>query len=431
MNATQNFPYLIALIVVLPTAASSVVRAQPQTGAAPRLDQGDSISIKAPAQSWMQGGYIIRRGGFILLPRIGRLPVVGKTTPQAESALRDALGDLASPKDAISVRQLDRPAPRPRTASVSGAFHNESEFELPLEDLTVADVVADSSGWSIYADLSRVLLKRTVGANTMLESVNVASILNEEAPETDILVLPGDNIHLPESVARVEILGEVARPARVRLRPGESITVTQAIKRSGGLLPTANPRMVHALRDDRNGRTIRIPADLKAIGERRAVDVALRAGDKVVAPKTQRAQNIEFTSLADGQSMKLEDFRGKIVVLEFWATWCGPCQEPMRTLQEYPALHPQWKDRVALIALSVHDEKATATRHLESHGWNQSLNVWGGAGGDDSPAAKAFGVTGLPKAFIITPSGDIAKSGHPGNLHIPETVDALLGEERR
>ncbi len=283
MNTHPKLTVLLALLGILQTAATSDAWAQSKS--APPLKQGDSLQIKVPAQSWMQGSYIIRQGGFILLPRVGRLPVVGKTAPQAESALRAALGDRATSTDALSIRLLDRPAPRPRTASVSGAFHNESEFELPFEDLTVADVVADSSGWSIYADLSRVLLSRTIGANTMLESVNVAHILDEDAPETDILVLPGDNIHLPESDARVETTGEVARPARLRLRPGESITVTQAIKRSGGLLPTANPRMVHVLRSNSKGQPRRIPADLKAIEAKTAVDIALRAGDKVVAPK--------------------------------------------------------------------------------------------------------------------------------------------------
>ncbi len=127
--------------------------------------------------------------------------------------------------------------------------------------------------------------------------------------------------------------------------------------------------------------------------------------------------------------MKLDDFRGKVVVLEFWATWRRPCQEPMNKLQGYPALHPHWKDRVELIALSVYDEQATAKRHLDSRGWTQSLNVRGGDKGDDSPAAKAFGITGLPNAFIITPAGEIAKSGPPGLLRIPEVVNALLADD--
>src|SRR6266516_3970234 len=143
-----------------------------------------------------------------------------------------------------------------------------------------------------------------------------------------------------------------------------------------------------------------------------------RWGDGVLLTNGIKAPDIEMVGLANGTSERLTDYVGKIIVLEFWATWCDPCQPKMADLQTYSGKYPDWKGKVVLITASVDDNEDTATKHLKTKGWGQTHNVW-----VRTDAIKVYHVDGIPTAYVIDRQGKIL-AANP--VDIPEIVNHEL-----
>ncbi|KAA5607507.1 TlpA family protein disulfide reductase [Roseospira marina] len=124
---------------------------------------------------------------------------------------------------------------------------------------------------------------------------------------------------------------------------------------------------------------------------------AALALERVASSKA--AQGAPFRS-ESGDTVTLEDFRGKIVVLNFWATWCGPCVREMPTLDR---LHARLAgDRFAVVAVSTdRASMATLRAFFDTHDITH-LPVYHDPTGDLS---RAFGITGLPTTVVLDAEG--------------------------
>lgn len=132
------------------------------------------------------------------------------------------------------------------------------------------------------------------------------------------------------------------------------------------------------------------------------------------------APDFEMLDIATSKTIRLSDFKGKVVLLDFWATWCGPCQGPMATNQDILRKYgDDWKDKVVILALSIDDELETVKAHLDKNDWHLTKNAWALPGpkgsaeaGWQTPAARLYGITGIPTLILIGSDGVIKTRGH-------------------
>jgi len=252
-----------------------------------------------------------------------------------------------------------------------------------------------------------------LGASTLgQETAGIGVVLGKEGEN---LVVTGI---LPDSVAAwskairvgdhvIEVAQENMPPVQVKgLRVEEAVRLIRGPK---GV--TVRLTILPAGRDESQARVVSfVRGELKELSA---------WGDGVALEIGTKAPNIQMVWLEGKTVEQLTNYAGKVVVLEFWATWCAPCQKLMAELQTYPDKYPDWKDKVVLIGASVDEKEDTASRHLKVKGWKTTRNVWVG-----KDAVKAYHVNRLPTTYIIDQRGNTAAADCVGE--IPEVVNRLI-----
>ncbi len=123
-------------------------------------------------------------------------------------------------------------------------------------------------------------------------------------------------------------------------------------------------------------------------------------GQFVPASPPWPAPQVSFTD-ADGKSVTLSDFTGKIVLINLWATWCAPCRREMPSLER---LQTRLGDRIAILAISedLGGSKAVAPfiAKLELKALKTYLD-------SKSTVGHAFHVDGLPTSFVLDRQGQV------------------------
>ncbi|HEX6494888.1 MAG TPA: TlpA disulfide reductase family protein [Acidobacteriaceae bacterium] len=155
--------------------------------------------------------------------------------------------------------------------------------------------------------------------------------------------------------------------------------------------------------------------------------VALTVFLALGSAQAKRAPNFIAKDLS-GQSQKLSSLRGHIVVLSFWATWCGPCQEELPRLSK---LSQQYAGKpVQFVAASIDSPKDRTKIQPFLAKNNIALNVWIGP---DSGILQDFGLGDIvPGTVVIDENGEIVGRimGEAQDQDVRSRVDWLLNERQ-
>lgn len=139
-----------------------------------------------------------------------------------------------------------------------------------------------------------------------------------------------------------------------------------------------------------------------AAGLERQEIMDLRIGDmrKLVVHEAPREASALAVALPDGTPATLEDYLGKAVVLNFWATWCAPCRKEMPSLAE---LQSELADSEAVVlAVAVGRNDPDDVERFLSETGAENLAI---AYDPRQTFASSFGVLGLPATVLIDPDG--------------------------
>ncbi len=114
------------------------------------------------------------------------------------------------------------------------------------------------------------------------------------------------------------------------------------------------------------------------------------------------APDFELMNLVNS-TVKLSDYRGKYVYLDFWATWCKPCLKSMQVMRQ---LYPKYREHVEFISINIDDRKRRFERYLESNTYPWTILY----AGSDEKIKNDYDVVLIPLYYLIDPNGKLIQS---------------------
>jgi len=160
---------------------------------------------------------------------------------------------------------------------------------------------------------------------------------------------------------------------------------------------------------------------------------ACGAEEKAAAPSGEPKTFVDTSTLkpagdfklldVNGKAKTLADYRGKVLIVDFWATWCGPCKASIPHLIELQQQYKAQGLEVVGISLDTTGPKAVGT-----FATGQKINYTILMGNDDVAAAYG-GIKGIPVAFVVTQDGKIFRRyvGYRDKKVYDSDIRALLG----
>jgi peroxiredoxin len=151
-----------------------------------------------------------------------------------------------------------------------------------------------------------------------------------------------------------------------------------------------------------------------------------RALRYISQPELARARMAPAFALTttEGQRVSMDDLTGKVVLIDFWATWCAPCREALPHMREIAKKFQGQPLVVLSISLDNDEEKWKSFIAKNEMTWLQYRD-----GGFTGPLSKMFGVEAIPHTFTIDADG-VLQDEHIGDASIEGKLKKLVGRAR-
>ena len=204
----------------------------------------------------------------------------------------------------------------------------------------------------------------------MSRTVGIALVIAILAVAAGVSILAASRTATPAS--------QTSRPAPEMSKPAASGSTGSGALAAATPAPSVKPRA---------GRVLPLDAAYKALD--------------LIRPSRQKLAEDFTLATPQGKKVKLSDYRGKLVFINFWATWCPPCREEMPAMQR---LYEQQKDNgLVILAVSVDADPAVVPPFVKTHHFTFPVLV-----DPKMETANTYGVRALPSSFIIDRQGNMA-----------------------